>query len=444
MSRVVDYAYLLVYFSFSLLRFLADYMREGKAKKNAMLSLEHVVNLQEIKNKNDGALLFYAATIGELTGVRSFINEAMEKWPERPLVIVSGQPQYVEAMSQTFPSAVVCSAPSVVQAIKLFIIAKPKLVCFAEGPCLFNCFPIRLELSIPAITLWYGTPFLVINAAFHEKQVNSRLDFVEDVLFSELYRRAVDFYYVSSEYFASLLISERVKSEKIQQLGDVKFENVFLKEEAPISSDLQQILKYFDSTDSLNVIAGSVNTIDEQVAVITGWQQLCKTYPSARLVLAPRQILQPKTMEPLYAYLKEKNIAYSKRSDGVEGSLGSNVLILDVFGELPHFYSIASICYIGINHGLLEPLRYSKPVIVAPDNEWKSTYVTYPQYAQMVSEGAIMQLQSKQELGNRLIELMTNQYLKDELTSLASSYCQSKRGAGQRILQHLEQSFTTE
>ena len=77
----------------------------------------------------------------------------------------------------------------------------------------------------------------------------------------------------------------------------------------------------------------------------------------------------------------------------------ADAIIIDVFGELPHYYSVASVAYIGRNHTVLEPLRFNVPTVVAPRHDWSQNYVTFPAYKQLIDEKGIIEAADKAELG---------------------------------------------
>jgi 3-deoxy-D-manno-octulosonic-acid transferase len=64
-------------------------------------------------------------------------------------------------------------------------------------------------------------------------------------------------------------------------------------------------------------------------------------------------------------------VRYVKRTE-MNGQLPPDVLFLDTIGELPEFYAIADLAFVGGSlvaaggHNVLEPARCSKPVLFGP------------------------------------------------------------------------------
>lgn len=159
---------------------------------------------------------------------------------------------------------------------------------------------------------------------------------------------------------------------------------------------------------------------------------------SARLIMAPRHVNNSENMAKLYSYLSAKGIHFAKRSEGGDRLKSAEALVIDVFGELPHFYSVASIAYIGRNHGVLEPLRFLVPTVVAPQSDWAANYVTFPAYKHMIDHGGIIEARDKQELGQIFKRIIDDPDYGKQFVKRATQVAENERGAGERIVRHME------
>ena len=387
----------------------------------------------EFKN----ALMVYAATIGEFHPLVPVIDEYIERWPGTPLVIFAGQSQYLEAMHATYPQAAIGipppSAPWLYE--QLFSLTRPRILMLGEGPCLHLHFPIPFDLAFPAACLRHSTPMVVVNATMHRYLVASRLDSVESRLFGSLYTKALRYWYTPNEMFRSWLLKAGVPDNRIVVTGDLRFDG--LHELGDLSSEFADLLAHLGNSAGPTVVAGSVNAIDEEAAVIEGWIELRRKYPASRLIIAPRHIRNAENMQKLYAHLDAKQVRYARRSDGIERVLQADAIVIDVFGELPHYYSVASIAYIGRNHGVLEPLRFEVPTVVAPRRDWTAEYVTYPTYKQMIDEKGIIEAQSKADLGQIFLKIIDTPDYGKAFVANALRLAEKQKGAGRRIVDHI-------
>jgi 3-deoxy-D-manno-octulosonic-acid transferase len=86
------------------------------------------------------------------------------------------------------------------------------------------------------------------------------------------------------------------------------------------------------------------------------------------------------------------------------------VLILDTIGELRDFYAASTVCYVGVNHNILEPLAFGKPVTVSPG--WEATFPSYPVYELLRGTEGVLRvclvLKRTQKVGSKLLAEQRN------------------------------------
>jgi 3-deoxy-D-manno-octulosonic-acid transferase len=81
-------------------------------------------------------------------------------------------------------------------------------------------------------------------------------------------------------------------------------------------------------------------------------------------------------MQQFYRYLDEQDVNYCRHSEKMEKIAQSELMVLDTFGELPYFYQCSAVAFAGRNHGVLEPMRFAKPVVVGLHELWNKDYQT--------------------------------------------------------------------
>jgi 3-deoxy-D-manno-octulosonic-acid transferase len=115
------------------------------------------------------------------------------------------------------------------------------------------------------------------------------------------------------------------------------------------------------------LVAGSTHRGEDEI-LLEAFRELKKKFPALLLVLAPRH---PQRFADVERLLKESGVRYVKRTE-MNGQLPPDVLFLDTIGELPEFYAIADLAFVGGSlvaaggHNVLEPARCSKPVLFGP------------------------------------------------------------------------------
>src|SRR4030095_12095359 len=234
--------------------------------------------------------MVYAATIGEFHPLKPVIESYLERRPGMPLVILSGQLQYIEALRAAYPRPAVGSPPPGSPCLydPLFELTRPRVLALGEGPCLHLHFPISFDLALPAACLRYSTPMVVVNATMHQYFVPSRLDYIESGLFGSIFSGALRYCYTPNETFRSWLLKAGIPSERIVVTGDLRFDG--LQGLSARSSEFTDLLAYLGTAVDPTIVAGSVNAIDEEGPVIDGWLELRGKHRASRLIIAPRHI----------------------------------------------------------------------------------------------------------------------------------------------------------
>lgn len=420
--------------------FLKRIKNNNSGIKYTSLKESFLFNWDEVEKGNiQNALIIFSPTIGELNAVRSYIDTFMENHPYNGLIILSNDAQYSEAYHKAYPKAAVGIIPPSIPKLfdELVKLTNPHLAAIAEGPCLFCHFPLRFELYFPVMCLFHKIPLIVLNANPYPKQFASRIYKIEYFFFHKLYKKAISIWFTPYQAFKKQLIEYGVSEGKINIVGDMKYDTALSQPLAPPSEELSAVLAYFkENPVQPLIVAGSVNSPEEQLQIILAWDELKRKYPKAKLVLAPRHINEYEAMVPLKKFLEKSSYNYALRS---AGKVNADILVLDVYGELLHFYSIASICYIGRNHGILEPLRFEKPTLVGPDNTWDHDKPTYHMYRHIVESGSIIEIPDMEQMGADFIEVFEDKEKQDLLITKSNDLICQGKGASQRISHYVNE-----
>ena len=385
----------------------------------------------------DGSMIVYAATVGEFRLAQPFIKRIQQEWPDRLLVLIAGQEKYLDLLQRSCPRAVVGLPPSPRLARELFRLTRPKLVVISHGPCLFGYFPITLSQTLAAVSQDFNVPFIVVDASVHRLSLSSRLEPFEFNVFSDIWRDAVDHWYPPNESLHAQLLKLDVPTDRVTMLGDIKFDTTQTQTLSVPLAELEPLLDFYREGGGPTIVAGSVNAIDEQAPVIRAWQAVAERHPGAKLIIAPRHVDRPQAMGPLFDFLRSEGLSYARRSEGIESALQADILVVDVFGELPFYYGIGQIAYLGRNHGVLEPMKFGVPTVVAPRQDWDGDYVTYPLYLFMVEAGGLIEVDDKENLGDLFVKIIENHSFKSKIVNRAREICERERGVSDRILAHL-------
>ena len=384
---------------------------------------------------DSGSIIIYAATIGELNAARFLIEKIKNQWPDKQVVLLSGQYHYLSDYKKNYPDLnVLCTIDfSPCQLNKLFKQLRPEFVFFIEGPSLHGRFPIRLNLNLPVQCLKDKVPLYVVNACLYKDYIASTIDRLEHKLFADLHKQAVTQWFVANPQFAKSLRNENIPADRITVSGDIKFDAIFLSDLKAPDVELQEIIKHFKNSYPL-IVAGSVKAPEEYQAIIYGWLELKNKYPQAQLILAPRYVQEEKMMQAIYHFLDKEGISYSRRSSGIEHISKCELMVVDTFGELNYFYQLATLAFAGRNHGVLEPMRFNKPVLVGPEKGWDAGYPTsYYLYREMLEKKALIQIDNYSDVGSVFISLLDNPTLIEKQVNFANLAIEDQSGAVEKI-----------
>jgi 3-deoxy-D-manno-octulosonic-acid transferase len=415
-------------------------------EKQRLKELKHYIAVgSDLLASTSSSLVLYAATIGELRAASQFITTIKQKFPESLLVLVPGQAQYIEVYAKIYPFAVIMKEfPSHPTGIDEFFKATRVKACiFIEGPSLHGYFPIRQDLSLAAGCLRFNTPLFVINACLYKLEIGSRFEQIEHRFFGELLPEAISCWFIPNQQIEQDFSSRDVPKQKLLVTGDIKLDNVFSEALPPMPDRLAKLLAGYVAQNCRLIVAGSVNEYDEQIALIKAWLSLLDRFPTAVLILVPRYINDQVMMGRLYQFLNENKIPYAKRSDGLTKAVSKTMLVVDVFGELPYLYQAAEIAFAGRGHGVLEPMKYLKPVVIGPHTAWEKVGSTaYYLFANFVSRDALIECKDYDRLDECLALLLSDSKQADAFIQRYSQVINEQMGASERIVNSICEILT--
>jgi len=108
------------------------------------------------------------------------------------------------------------------------------------------------------------------------------------------------------------------------------------------------------------------------------------------------------------------------------------LLILDTFGELKAFYSVASVCYVGCNHNVLEPLSFGKATIVS--GECNSLYPSYPVYRLTQEKNLVLHAEGAEGIRDAFLESASTGESGEKMARRIREQLQTLSGAVERTL----------
>ena len=182
-------------------------------------------------------------------------------------------------------------------------------------------------------------------------------------------------------------------------------------------------------------IAGSTHEREEDIG-LDAHERVRAARNDALLVLVPRH---PNRFDAVKAWLRARNVRFVIRSAREAVAADTSVLLVDTLGELLSFYSAANVAFVGGSlvpvggHNLLEPAALNRPIIVGPH-----TFNAADIAENFLASGAAVQVESATQLGDAVLDLLTNAARRDQMIARAHELLQANQGALARLLALIE------
>jgi 3-deoxy-D-manno-octulosonic-acid transferase len=185
-----------------------------------------------------------------------------------------------------------------------------------------------------------------------------------------LYRwmlRHVDRFCMQSSEDAARIIALGADPSRVAVVGNSKFDQVSANVTLGEQMTLRQALGLERSEPVL--LAGSTHPGEEEL-ILRAFRQVKSAHPTARLIIAPRQITRAQEIEE---HVLAHGFTCVRRSKQPTGQvLPEAIILLDTIGELARAYALCVSAFVGGSfvpvggHNILEPLIFGKPTLFGP------------------------------------------------------------------------------
>jgi len=301
----------------------------------------------------------HAASVGEVLSSRYLAGQLKSRFPKRKILLSTFTSTGNEIARQAVPAAdCVIFAPLdypwiVKRALTVF---DPSLLVFLETEIWLNLHYLAYRRGIPTILL------------------SGRLSpvaFRRYSFFRFFFSRIVRLFTAAgmqTDGDAERLIRLGVDRRKVSITGSLK--HTSLSEEKAVGQ-ARSVMDWIPGKKGNRqvLVAGSTHRGEEEI-LLDVFLFLKSRFPNLFLVLAPRH---PQRFGEVEGLLKEKEVRYEKRSQtNGRARATADVIFLDTLGDLPDFYSLADIAFVGGSlvdaggHNLIEPARFRKPILFGP------------------------------------------------------------------------------
>ena len=356
------------------------------------------------------ALWVFVSTIGELHAIDPFLRQLATQLGALQLVLITDHPHYRESYQARYPAAAVCvTRGHGHDAVALARRYPPQALVVAEIPCLPFDAPCRFSYGFVLEAKRRRAPAWLVNGWLYHYRPDCTMDRVERALFLRDYLRAFDVLCVQTEAARRELVALGAPAQRVAVAGNIKFDSMQRSAWHVAEARSPRLLAALLAARRPTVVAGCVTSAHEQHLVLDAFAALRRRHPTALLVLAPRHPEVTGRMQALRELLAEAQLHARFRSTSPDAALADDVacLVLDTMGDLRDFYAAATLAHVGVDHNVLEPLGFAKPVTVTTG--WEPTYPSYPVYRLLADAGALFEATDPARLAAHWAEAVERQ-----------------------------------
>ncbi|SEL95168.1 3-deoxy-D-manno-octulosonic-acid transferase [Syntrophus gentianae] len=209
-----------------------------------------------------------------------------------------------------------------------------------------------------------------------------------------------------SETDARRVLALGALPEKVQVLGNTKYDSLASRTSAPLQEEIARKLDIRPGSPVF--VAGSTHEGEEAVC-LSVYRRLLEFDPEFKLILVPRHIERGSAVAELVRQAGFQDVIRVSEIDGGRKRVGERIVLVDVIGELFKVYSLATIVYCGGSlvprggQNILEAAAWGKVVFYGPSMEDFEG-----EKALLEEAGAGISVADEEELRERMLSLLAD------------------------------------
>ncbi len=381
-------------------------------------------DLEAVAQKD--CIWLHAASVGEIVAVSPIIKEVRNEFPSSPILI-----SVVTATGYAMAKRIITDADSIIFCpVDLPIISynvvkriKPRIILLVETEMWPNLLKAARCLSIPV---------MMVNGRISDKSLG-RYRYLGSVLSDML--NTVDRFCMQSTIDAQYIIHLGANPNRVVVTGNTKFDQDYTTVTAEQQQDLcrQMGLEHAFPV----ILAGSTHKGEEEI-LVAAFQMVRKHFPTAKLVIAPRDIMRIAEIGSVaisVGFVSERRSEILKKQNEKH-----DIVLIDTIGELGKIYSIGTVIYVGGSliarggHNILEPAAHGKPILVGSHMfNFKDTYALFSK------REACMTVNDASTLAEKFIYLLNNEQIRLRMSDEALAIINENRGAARKTMVYLHE-----
>lgn len=348
----------------------------------------------------DGKIIWiHAVSVGEVQAARPLVGELMKEYPNCKILITTMTPSGRQSVEKSFAAAVqhLYIPYDFPISVKHFIATiAPSILIVMETELWPNLFHYCRKNDIPVV---------LVNARMSQKSAEG---YKRLTVLTKSMLENTSLIIAQGKNDAARLIALGSAKEKVHVTGNIKFD-IHLPD---VRTEKVQALKIRLAANRPVWVAASTHEGEEDI-VLDAFEKILQRYPHCLLVIVPRHPARAASVKTL---CRRRNFPVLCKSEGQECDKNIPIFILDTLGELPQYYAIADVAFVGGSlakiggHNMLEPASLGIPVITGPH------VFNFHEVSQLLLNcGAAWSVLNADELSGRVTSLLDDASLRQSM-----------------------------
>lgn len=398
------------------------FLCKGKNRRGSKEKLSGLVDVAERK-PNAKRVWLHAVSVGEVHLLSTLIRNLLATNQDLDLVIsTTTETGYDRAIDLFGDDHQVCFFPfdfswAVRNAIRRI---DADLLVLAE----LELWPNMLHLAADS-----KLPVVVANGRLSKNSHRNyrRMGFLTRPMFQKILKVGAQ-----DQISGDRFVDAGCQAASVSVTGNLKFDAIETSRRNPKTEACRKVAQDFGIVEGDQVfIAGSTQAEDEIVAV-EAWLGLRNSFPNLKLIVVPRH---PNRIAEIETLLKQNDLKANRRSNHGQAAIESNILIIDVIGELSGWWGLADVAFVGGSMGsrggqnMIEPAGYGIPVCFGPNTSNFRSIVEG-----LLSNQAAVVVGDAEQLATFTSRMLSDKYESFAIGKRAQEFVLGHRGAADRTV----------
>ena len=372
-------------------------------------------------------LWLHAVSVGEVNLLRPVIDQLLAQQPSLQIAVSTSTETGFDLAKEKYSQHQVFFCPhdfswAIKNVLKRI---KPDALILAE---------LELWPNLIAVANNHQVPVVVINGRISEKSQRGYQRF--RVLTAPMFR-GLSLVMAQTKSYADRFISLGCDETNVLVSGSVKFDGVTTDPNNPDTLKLADAAG-FQSEDFV-FVAGSTQ-VEEDLIAAEVFARLSPEFPQLKLVLVPRH---PNRCQQLKQQLKRSSIEVDLRTELSADRDSGRPLVVNVIGELGHWWGRANAAYVGGSMGsregqnMIEPSAYAVPTSFGPRTKNFRDVVD-----QLLAQDAAVVVADSNELERFLRDCLTSAQTMQAMGNRAQAIVNKNLGAAEKTASSINRLIT--